>query len=144
MGGLVPAPFFLVREDADLAVAWRKNICRSAGLKAAATLAGRVLYSRRMRAGSVRVARQAGRKQAAKAAKVITMNAEAKATGSRGLTWKRRLPSRRVSRNATAAPRSTPPAVRLKPRDITRRKRFAAPAPRAMRRPSSRVLCDTA
>jgi hypothetical protein len=37
-----------------------------------------------MRAGSVRVARQAGRKQAAAAASVITSRAEPKASGSRG------------------------------------------------------------
>src|ERR1700737_3307750 len=47
--------------------------------------------SRRMRAGSVRVARQAGRKQAANAATVMTTNAEPKASGSRGLTLYKRL-----------------------------------------------------
>ena len=41
---------------------------------------------RRARMGSVRVARQAGKKQAANAAMVITANADPKAKGSRGLT----------------------------------------------------------
>ena len=41
---------------------------------------------RRARIGSVRIARQAGRKQAANAAIVMTANADPKAKGSRGLT----------------------------------------------------------
>ena len=39
------------------------------------------------RTGSVRVARQAGRKQAASDAIVITTKADPNASGSRGLTW---------------------------------------------------------
>ena len=44
-------------------------------------------YSRRARAGSVRIARQAGRKHAASEAINITSNADPNASGSRGLTW---------------------------------------------------------
>src|SRR5271170_4618892 len=100
--------------------------------------------SRRTRAGSVRVARQAGKKHAANEAIVITASADAKASGSCGLTLYRRFPSNRAIPSATAAPNNTPPAVNAKPRDITSRKTLDAPAPSAMRSPSSRVLCDTA
>ena len=46
-----------------------------------------LIQPRRARRGSVRVARQAGRTHAARAAIVITTNADPKAIGSRGLTW---------------------------------------------------------
>src|SRR5260370_19167222 len=48
-------------------------------------------HSRRMRAGSVRVARQAGREQAASAATVLTTNAEPKASRARGVTSDKRV-----------------------------------------------------
>src|SRR5258708_39905744 len=96
-----------------------------------------------MRAGSVRVARQAGRRQAARVAMVMTTDAEAKANGSRGLTLYKRLPSRRVEASATAAPRTTPAAVRARPGNITRRRRVDAPAPRARRKPGPRLRCET-
>jgi len=44
-------------------------------------------YSRNARAGSVRVARNAGKKHAASAAIVITAKAAPNASGSRGLTF---------------------------------------------------------
>ena len=100
--------------------------------------------SRKARAGSVRVARQAGKKHAANEPMVITARAAANASGSRGLTLYRRFCISRVNPSATAAPRKTPPAVKAKPRDNTSRHRCDAPAPSAMRRPNSRVLCDTA
>src|SRR6202008_2912175 len=100
--------------------------------------------SRKTLAGSLRVARHAGKKHAARAATVITISADPKASGSRGLTLYKRFPSNRVNPSAAAAPSNTPPAVKAKPRDSTSRTRFAAPAPSAIRSPSSRLLCDTA
>jgi hypothetical protein len=100
--------------------------------------------SRKARAGSVRVARQAGKKHAANEPMVITARAAANAIGSRGLTLYRKFCISRVNPSATAAPTRTPPAVKAKPRDNTSRHRWDAPAPSAMRRPNSRVLCDTA
>src|SRR5713226_8879548 len=100
--------------------------------------------SRNARTGSIRVARQAGKKHAAREAMVITTNADPKASGSRGLTLYKRFLSNRVNASDTAAPSKTPPAVNPRPRDITSRNRLDAPAPSAMRSPNSRVLCDTA
>ncbi len=77
------------------------------------------LQSRSARAGSVRVARHAGKKHAANAAMVMTTNAEPKASGSRGLTLYNRLPISRVNPSATAAPKATPLAVNAKPRAST-------------------------
>src|ERR1700675_1617720 len=54
------------------------------------------------------------------------------------------LPINRVNASATAPPSSTPPSMSANPRDITSRSTFDAPAPSAMRNPSSRELCDTA
>src|SRR5882724_3478425 len=100
--------------------------------------------SRKTLAGSVRVARHAGKKQAARAATVVTTSADPNARGSRGLTLYKRFPSNRVNPSDAAAPSNTPPPVKAKPRDSTSRKRLHAPAPSAMRSPSSRRLCDTA
>ena len=50
----------------------------------------------------------------------------------------------RVNPSAAAPPTTTPPAVKARPCDITSRNRSDAPAPSAMRSPSSRVLCETA
>src|SRR5713226_393960 len=100
--------------------------------------------SRNARAGSVRAARRAGKKHAASETIVITTSADPKASGSRGLTLYRRFPSKRVEASAAPAPSNTPPAVNVKPRDITSRNRLDASAPSAMRSPSSCVLCDTA
>ena len=55
----------------SVALAWREPL---------------LIQPRRARRGSVRVARQAGRTHAARAAIVITTNADPKAIGSRGLT----------------------------------------------------------
>src|SRR5207249_3758496 len=74
----------------------------------------------------------------------MTAKAVPKASGSRGLTLYSRLPSKRVSSRAVAAPSSRPAPVSANPRDSTRHSRFEVPAPSAMRRPSSRVLCETA
>src|ERR1041385_3483810 len=46
--------------------------------------------------------------------------------------------------SAIAAPRSTPPPVNPSPFDSTSRRRSGAPAPSAIRSPSSRLLCETA
>src|SRR5580693_1586365 len=100
--------------------------------------------SRSARAGSVRVARQAGRKHAANEAMVITARADPKASGSYGLTLYRRFPSKRVNANATTPPSNTPPVVNAKPRENTSRNRLVASAPSAMRSPNSRLLCDAA
>jgi len=89
------------------------------------------------------VARQAGRKHAAVDARVIAAKAAAKASGSRGLTRYKRVPSRRVRRSARATPIMMPVVVRSKPRSSTRRSTFDVPAPRAIRNPNSRVLCET-
>src|ERR1041384_4048966 len=100
--------------------------------------------SRRTRAGSVRTARQAGIKHAASEARIITAKAVAKTNGSRGLTLYRRFPSNRVNPMATTVPRSAPPAINTKPRDIPSRNRLDALAPSAIRIPNSRVLCEPA
>src|SRR5580693_9892160 len=102
------------------------------------------IQSRSARAGSVRAARHAGKQHAASAAIVITANAAPNASGSRGLTLYSMLPIKRVNPSATAPPSSTPPNMSPNPRDITSRSTFDAPAPSAMRNPSSRELWDTA
>src|SRR6202043_2743737 len=74
------------------------------------------------------------RKHAASAAIAITTKADPTPAD---------LAIRRVKLNATAAPSTTPPAVNARPWDITSRNRLDVSAPKAIRRPNSRVLCET-
>jgi hypothetical protein len=76
--------------------------------------------SRKARARSVWVARQAGKKHTANEAIVITTTADPNASGSRGLTLYKRFPSSRVNPSAAAAPRAIPPAVNAKGFDVSR------------------------
>src|ERR1700731_5388266 len=90
------------------------------------------------------VARHAGKKHAASDASVMTRNANPNDNGSRGLTSYSRYPSNRVDASATAVPPTIPAAVSARPRDITSRNKWDGVAPRAIRNPNSRVLCETA
>src|SRR5262249_17920984 len=65
--------------------------------------------------GSTRLARRAGTKVASVAARARTAIAAPQATGSFGLTWKRRLATRRVPRTAAPPPRTRPAPVRSAP-----------------------------
>jgi len=100
--------------------------------------------SRNARAGSVRVARQAGKKHAAQC-------------GDRHHHERRperqRVPRAHFVQEAPKQPRQSKRRRRAKDhtagrqrqaRHITSRNRLEASAPSAMRSPSSRVLCDTA
>ena len=52
-----------------------------------------------------------------------------------GLTWWSSVPNHRVNASPAVAPPRTPTAVNLKQREMTRRNRSAAPAPRAIAPP---------
>jgi len=89
------------------------------------------------------VARQAGKKHAANAAIANTTNADPNASGSRGLTLYKRLPSSASiqappSRQDHTAGRQRQATPHHQPQQI------GGVGASAMRSPNSRVLCDTA